>query len=222
MQQYKKDFIELLVKANALKFGEFTLKSGRIAPYFMNAGSFYTGELVSKLGRAYAGAYLESGLNVDVIFGPAYKGIPLSVATVEELYDKFQKNVAYCFNRKEAKDHGDGGLLVGAPLTPETKVLIIDDVMTAGTAVKETVEVLKANGNPKIEGVLISFNRMEKNNEGVNAVEAVEKEYGFKVYSIVDLDDVIEVLYNKEVDGKVYIDDEKMDKIKTYRSQYGA
>lgn len=222
MQQYKKDFIELLVKAQALKFGEFTLKSGRIAPYFMNAGSFYTGELVSKLGHAYAGAYLESGLDVDVIFGPAYKGIPLSVATASQLYDKFQKNVAYCFNRKEAKDHGDGGLLVGAPLTSETRVLIIDDVMTAGTAVKETVEVLKANGNPKIQGVLISFNRMEKNNEGINAVEAVEKEFGFKVYSIVDLNDVIEVLYNKEIDGVVYIDDEKMEKIKAYRSQYGA
>jgi len=222
MQQYKKDFIELLVKAQALKFGEFTLKSGRIAPYFMNAGSFYTGELVSNLGAAYAGAYLENGIIADVIFGPAYKGIPLAVSMVSQLSSKFQKNISYCFNRKEVKDHGDGGLFVGASLNEETRVLIVDDVMTAGTAVKETVELLRANGNPKIEGVLISFNRMEKNNEGINAVEAVEKEFGFKVYSIVDLDDVIEVLYNKEVEGTIYIDDEKMQKIKQYRIQYGV
>lgn len=222
MKQYKKDFIELLVKANALKFGEFTLKSGRVAPYFMNAGSFFTGELVNGLANAYAEAFLDNGIECDVVFGPAYKGIALAVSVVEELFDKHKKNIAYCFNRKEAKDHGDGGLLVGAPLNSETKVLLIDDVITAGTAIRETMEMLKANGDPKITGVLISFDRMEKNNEGISAIAAVEKDFGIKVYSIVNLDDVIEVLHNKEVDGKVYIDDEKMEVIKKYRAQYGA
>lgn len=222
MQQYKKDFIELLVKAEALKFGQFTLKSGRIAPYFMNAGNFYTGELLNGLARAYAEAFLDNKVECDVIFGPAYKGIPLAATVVEELFDKFKKNVAYCFNRKEAKDHGESGLLVGAPINSDTKVLLIDDVITAGTAIRETMDILKANGDPKISGVLISFDRMEKNNEGVGAIKAVEKDFGIKVYSIVNIDDVIEVLYGREVDGRVYIDDEKMELIKQYRAQYGA
>ena len=222
MQKYKKDFIELLVRAEALKFGEFTLKSGRIAPYFMNVGNFYTGELLNCLAGAYAEAFLDYKIDCDVIFGPAYKGIPLSATVTEELYDKFKKNVGYCFNRKEAKDHGEAGILVGAPINSKTKVLLIDDVITAGTAIRETMDILKGNGDPKIAGVLISFDRMEKNNEGVGAIKAVEKDFGIKVYSIVNIDDVVEVLYNKEVNGKVYIDDEKMDLIKKYRAQYGA
>jgi orotate phosphoribosyltransferase len=222
MQKYKKDFIELLVRAEALKFGEFTLKSGRIAPYFMNVGNFYTGELLNGLAGAYAEAFLDYKIDCDVIFGPAYKGIPLSATVTEELYDKFKKNVGYCFNRKEAKDHGEAGILVGAPINSKTKVLLIDDVITAGTAIRETMDILKGNGDPKIAGVLISFDRMEKNNEGVGAIKAVEKDFGIKVYSIVNIDDVVEVLYNKEVNGKVYIDDEKMDLIKKYRAQYGA
>jgi len=222
MQKYKKDFIELLVRAEALKFGEFTLKSGRIAPYFMNVGNFYTGELLNGLAGAYAEAFLDYKIDCDVIFGPAYKGIPLSATVTEELYDKFKKNVGYCFNRKEAKDHWEAGILVGAPINSKTKVLLIDDVITAGTAIRETMDILKGNGDPKIAGVLISFDRMEKNNEGVGAIKAVEKDFGIKVYSIVNIDDVVEVLYNKEVNGKVYIDDEKMDLIKKYRAQYGA
>ncbi|MDD3862150.1 MAG: orotate phosphoribosyltransferase [Candidatus Gracilibacteria bacterium] len=221
MQQYKKDFIELLVKAEALKFGEFTLKSGRVAPYFMNAGNFYTGELLNGLAKAYAEAFLDYEMECDVIFGPAYKGIPLAATVTNELFAKFQKNVAYCFNRKEVKDHGEAGLLVGAPLNSETKVLLIDDVITAGTAIRETMDILKASGNPQISGVLISFDRMEKNNEGVGAIKAVESDFGIKVYSIVNIDDVVEVLYNKEVDGKIYIDDEKMDLIRKYRDKYG-
>lgn len=222
MQKYKQDFIELLVKAEALKFGEFTLKSGRVAPYFLNVGSFYTGELVSELGKAYAGAVIDSGLDVDVIFGPAYKGIPLSVVTTSVLYSEFKKNISFSFNRKEAKDHGEGKLIIGAPLSENTKVLLIDDVITAGTAIRESVDILKANGNPKIVGVLISLNRMEKNNDGVNALEAVQKDFGFSVLSIVNLDEVIEVLHGKKVNGKVYIDDEMMEKIKKYRAQYGV
>ncbi|MBI4975722.1 orotate phosphoribosyltransferase [Candidatus Peregrinibacteria bacterium] len=222
MQNYKIDFIKLLVKAEALKFGQFTLKSGRVAPYFFNAGSFYTGELIYALAKAYAGAFLDAAVDIDVIFGPAYKGIPLAVSTTEVLYKEFGKNVAYCFNRKEAKDHGEGNLLVGAPLTADTKVLLIDDVMTAGTAVRESMDVLKANGNPKVNAILIAMDRMEKNNDGENALAAVENMFGVKVYSIVNLDEVIEVLHGQKIDGVIYIDDEKMKMIEEYRKQYGV
>lgn len=221
MKQYKKDFIELLVKAQALKFGEFTLKSGRIAPYFMNAGCFYSGELVSNLGKAYAEAYLDAGFESDVIFGPAYKGIPLSVVTTSVLYSQFGKNLAYAFNRKEAKDHGMGELLVGAPLDENTRVVLIDDVITAGTAIREIMAILKENGNPKVEGVLISLDRMEKNNEGISAIKSVEEEFGIRVFPILTLNDLIEALYNKEIEGKVYIDDAMMAKIQEYRARYG-
>lgn len=221
MKQYKKDFIELLVKAQALKFGEFTLKSGRKAPYFLNVGSFYTGELISELARAYAQAFIDSGVEAEVIFGPAYKGIPLSVVTTAVLHSEFKKEVSFTFNRKEMKDHGEGKLLVGAPLGAETKVLLIDDVITAGTAIRETLELLKTNGNPKVLGVLIAMNRMEKNNDGKNALEEIEKA-GVRVFSIVTLDEVIEALYGKEVNGQVYIDESMMEKIKTYRAEYGV
>ena len=222
MKQYKQDFIELLVKAQALKFGEFTLKSGRKAPYFLNVGSFYTGELISELGRAYAQAFLDSGVEAEVIFGPAYKGIPLSVVATTVLHSEFKKEVSFTFNRKEVKDHGEGKLLVGAPLNEQTKVLLIDDVITAGTAIRETLELLKTNGNPKIVGVLIAMNRMEKNNEGKNALEEIEKTMGVKVYSIVNLDEVIEALYGRKVNGQVYIDDAMMAKIKDYRKEFGV
>lgn len=215
MKQYKKDFIDLLVKAEALKFGEFTLKSGRVAPYFMNAGSFYTGELVTSLAKAYASAYLESGLEVDVIFGPAYKGIPLAVATTTVLHSHFDTQVSYCFNRKEAKDHGEKSLLVGAPLTEETRVLLIDDVITAGTAIRETMDLLKESGNPKVEGVLISLDRMEKNNDGVSALKAIEDDFGVKVYPIVTLDEVVEAL-----SGSV-LDEAMLETIGKYRGEYG-
>lgn len=222
MKQYKLDFIELLVEAQALKFGEFTLKSGRTAPYFLSAGSFYTGELLSKLGKAYAEALLDSGIEIDVIFGPAYKGVPLSVITTGVLFSEFQKNLKYAFNRKEAKDHGEGGVLIGAPLDENTRVLLIDDVITAGTAIRASVDLLKENGNPKIEAVLIMLDRMEKNNDGISAVKAVEADFGFKVFSIVNMDEVIQALYNREVNGKVYIDDAMMEKISGYRVEYGA
>lgn len=220
MKQYKKDFIELLVKAQALKFGEFILKSGRKAPYFLNVGSFYTGELITELGKAYAQAFIDSGVEAEIIFGPAYKGIPLSVVTTSLLHSEFKKEVSFAFNRKEAKDHGEGNILVGAPFNEESKILLIDDVITAGTAVRETLDLLKVNGNPKVVGVLIAMNRMEKNNEGKNALEEIEK-MGVKVYSIVNLDEVVEALYGREVNGQVYIDDSMMEKIGAYRAEYG-
>lgn len=221
---YQIEFIEFLVKAKALQFGTFTLKSGRIAPYFLNVGHFYTGEMVHQLGRFYAQAFLDAGMEADVIFGPAYKGIPLSVVTTSVLYSEFGKNISYCFNRKEAKNYGDakGGVLVGAPLTEQTRVVLIDDVITAGTAIRETIEILKVNGDPVIQGVLIAMNRMEKNNEGKNALEEIEMQLGVKVFSIVTLDDVIGVLYNREVHGQIYIDDEKMETIRAYRAEYGV
>lgn len=222
LKPYQQEFIELLVRAEALKFGEFTLKSGRRAPYFLNAGSFYTGELIHHLGRFYAQAYLDSGLQADVIFGPAYKGIPLSVITTSVLYSEFKTPMSYCFNRKEAKDHGEGNLLVGAPLTESTNVILIDDVITAGTAIRETMELLKAHGNPKVQGVLIAMNRMEKNNEGENALQKVEETFGLRVVPIVTLDHVIEALHGREVNGRVYIDDAMFETIRAYRAEYGV
>ncbi len=224
LQSYQREFIELLVQAEALKFGTFTLKSGRIAPYFLNVGSFYTGERLHALGRFYAAAMVHSGLEFDVIFGPAYKGIPLSVVTTSVLFSEFKKNASYCFNRKEAKDHGadQGSVLVGAPLNSETRVVLIDDVITAGTAIRESLDILKAHGGPKVKGIFIALNRMEKNNDDKNALLEIEKTLGVKVYSIVTLDDVIEALHNKEVGGRVYIDDVQMEIITNYRKQYGV
>lgn len=222
MKQYKQDFIELLVEAEALKFGEFTLKSGRVAPYFLNVGSFYTGDYVTRLGKAYAQAYIDSGIDADVIFGPAYKGIPLAVVTTSILYSEFGKNLAYSFNRKTAKDYGQKDQIIGALLNSATKVLLIDDVITAGTAIRESMDLLKENGNPQVQGVLISLDRMEKNNEGENALKAIEEDFGIPVFSIVNLDEVIETLYNKKVGGKVYIDGEMMEKIEKYRAEYGV
>ncbi len=222
MEQYKKDFIGFLVNVGALKFGEFKLKSGRVAPYFLNAGSFYSGPHVHKLGKYYAEAFLDMGINVDVIFGPAYKGIPLAVSTCSALWSDYSENVSYCFNRKEAKDYADKSVLVGAPLDEKTNVLIIDDVVTAGTAIGEAMDILKLNGNPKVLGVLIALDRMEKNNDGENAVKKLEKVLGVPVRAIVTLDEVIEVLYNKEVGGEIHIDDEKMEIINAYRAQYGV
>lgn len=221
MKKYKRDFIELLVKAKALKFGEFILKSGRKAPYFLDIGSFYTGELITELGLAYAQAFLDSGVDADVIFGPAYKGIALSVVTTSLLHSEFKEEVSFAFNRKEIKDHGEGKMLVGAPFDERSRVLLIDDVITAGTAVRETLDLLKANGNPLVVGVLIAMDRMEKNNEGKNALEEIEK-IGVKVYSIVTLDEVVEALYGKKINGMVYIDEKMMGKINKYREEYGA
>lgn len=224
MEQYKIDFVHFLVRAKALKFGNFTLKSGRTAPYFLNAGCFYTGEFLHELGRYYAQALLASGLEPDTIFGPAYKGIPLAVATTNVLFSDFKKNVNYSFNRKEEKDHGADAktVMVGAPLTPETKLLLVDDVITAGTAIRESVELLKKYGNPQLIGILIALNRMEENNDGENALEQIEKTLGIKVYSIVTLNEVVEILHNQAVDGEVVIDDARFAEIQAYRAKYGV
>ncbi len=222
MQEYKEEFIKFLVKSQALKFGDFTLKSGRQCPYFLNMGSFYKGSQIIELGRYYAAAMNENVQDFDTVFGPAYKGIPLCVAATAQLFKNFGKDVGYSYNRKEAKDHGEGGNIIGAPINSDTKVVIVDDVMTAGTAVKETLEMMKSLGDPEIKGILIAADRMEKGSGEKSAAQEMKDIYGIDVYSIVNLDEIIEVLYNNPVDGTVYIDDEKMRKIKAYREQYGV
>lgn len=213
MQQYQRDFIQLAIKHEALCFGEFTLKSGRTSPYFFNAGKFQTGSALAALGRFYADAIVDAGLDYDVVFGPAYKGIPLAATTAVALADGHQQDKPYCFNRKEAKDHGEGGNLVGAPL--DGNILIIDDVITAGTAVREVMSIIEAAG-AKPAAVVIGLNRQEKGKGELSAIQEVEKEYGIPVVSIVKLDDIISFL--EEQGGQ----DEMVSAIRAYREEYGV
>lgn len=213
MQQYQRDFIELAIAHKALSFGEFTLKSGRKSPYFFNAGRFQTGSALAALGRFYADAISAAGVEYDVVFGPAYKGIPLAATTAVALADHHQCDKPYCFNRKEAKDHGEGGTLVGAPL--QGRILIIDDVITAGTAVREVVSIIDAAG-AKPAAVVIGLNRQEKGKGELSAIQEVEQEYGIPVISIVRLDDIISYLEEKaEQPGMI-------EAIRAYRAEFGV
>lgn len=223
MEQYKIDFIHLLVRAEALKFGEFELKSGRVAPYFLNMGQFYSGPLMHDLARFYAEAMLATEMKPDIIFGPAYKGIPLAAVTATVLHSEFGEPVNYAYNRKEAKNHGasKGKRLVGAPISADSRVMLIDDVITAGTAIRESIALLREEGMPKIEGVLIALNRMEKTNEGINTIAQIADMMGAPVHSIVTLDEMIEVLHNQEIDGEVVLGDKEFNDIQAYRTQYG-
>lgn len=222
MQKYKEDFITLLVKSGALKFGTFTFKSGRIAPNFINMGQFSSGDAICQLGNYYAQALTENVKDFDVIFGPAYKGIHLAVATVMQLKEKFGKNVSFAYNRKEAKDHGDGGMLVGAKITADTKLVLIDDVITAGTAMREVIDILKSVGSPKIQGVVLAVDRMEKGQGEKSAIQELKDEFGIDVFSIVNMNEIVEFLYGRNIDGTVYIDDEKLAKMNEYKKQYGV
>lgn len=213
MENYQRDFIELAIKHRALGFGEFTLKSGRVSPYFFNAGRFQTGRALAQLGRCYAAALEASGVPVDVIFGPAYKGIPLAATTAVALADQHDRDLPYAFNRKEAKDHGEGGSLVGAPL--EGKVLIVDDVITAGTAVGESMDLIRAAG-AEPAGVLIGLNRQERGKGERSAIQEVEAQYGIPVISIVNLDDVIAYLKADPSQATIVAE------IEAYRAQYGV
>ena len=212
MQQYQKDFVDFMLEIGALKFGEFTLKSGRISPYFFNAGTFNTGDHLSKLGRFYAQAITESGLEFDVLFGPAYKGIPLATACAMALNDSFNINVPYSFNRKEAKDHGEGGNIVGHALTGD--VLIIDDVITAGTAIREAMDIIDAN-DAKAKGVIVAVDRQEKGKGDKSAIQEVEENFGITVLSIINLGHLVD--YLKQGD-----DVELINRIEAYRDQYGV
>lgn len=213
MQDYKREFIEFAIENNVLRFGQFTLKSGRISPYFFNAGLFNTGEHLTRLSRFYAAAIQDSGIEFDTLFGPAYKGIPLAATTAVALYDRHQRNIPYCFNRKEAKDHGEGGNIVGAPL--EGKILIIDDVITAGTAIGEAMEIIDAAG-AKAAGVVIALDRQEKGKGELSAIQEVEQNFGLKVASIITLTDLMEFLQGDSAMS------EHLEAIEAYRNQYGV
>jgi len=210
----KKQFIEFVMQTGVLKLGEFTLKSGRISPYFFNAGLFNTGGQLATLAAGYAGAIAESKFDFDVLFGPAYKGIPLAATTSVALASQFDMDKPYAFNRKEKKDHGEGGSIVGHDLVGN--VLIIDDVITAGTAIREAMDIITANG-AKPAGVVIALDRMEKGKGELSAIQEVEQEYGIPVMSIITLNDIIEYLSSSD-DPK---NKQYLDAMKTYRSEYG-
>ncbi len=217
MQQYQLTFVDLALRRNALRFGSFTLKSGRESPYFFNAGLFSDGESLATLGRCYAAAIAASGLGFDMLFGPAYKGIALATATAVALYAAHGRNVAFAFNRKEAKDHGEGGRLVGAPLAG--RVLIVDDVITAGTAVRESLELIRQAGAQPV-GVALILDRQERGQGDLTAVQELSRE-GLHCVSIVTLDDLIEALAHP-ADGRIRISDEQLTALRTYRGLYGA
>lgn len=212
MRDYQKAFIDFAISQDVLRFGEFTLKSGRTSPYFFNAGLFNTGEALAKLGQHYAQAIIDSGIKFDVLFGPAYKGIPLAAATAVALSERHGRNVPYSFNRKEAKEHGEGGNIVGAPL--QGKVLIIDDVITAGTAIREAMDIIHAEG-AEAAGVVIALDRQEKGQGETSAIQEVEAEYKIPVASIIKLENLISYI---EQDKKFT---DYLDAVKAYREQYG-
>ena len=224
MEQYKKEFIEFMVESNVLKFGEFTLKSGRKSPFFMNAGAYVTGTQLRKLGEYYAKAIHDNyGLDFDVLFGPAYKGIPLSVATTMAFSELYGKDIRYCSNRKEVKDHGDTGILLGSKLQDGDRVVIIEDVTTSGKSIEETFPIIKAQADVEIKGLMVSLNRMEVGKGGEKcALDEIKDLYGFETAAIVDMAEVTEYLYNKPCNGKVVIDDEIKTAIDAYYEKYGA
>jgi len=213
MKDYQKEFIEFALEKQVLKFGEFTLKSGRTSPYFFNAGLFNTGRDLARLGRFYAAALQDSGIDFDVLFGPAYKGIPIATTTAVALADHYDRDVPYCFNRKEKKDHGEGGTLVGSAL--EGKIMLVDDVITAGTAIRESMEIIAANG-ADLSGVLIALDRQEKGKAELSAIQEVERDFNTQVISIVKLADLITYLEQK---GDM---SEHLASVKAYRDQYGV
>ena len=225
MQDYKREFIEFMVESDVLKFGSFTLKSGRTSPFFMNAGAYVTGEQLMRLGRAYARAIHESfGDDFDVVFGPAYKGIPLAVVTAIAYHELFGREVRYCCDRKEAKDHGaDKGQLLGAELHDGDRVVIVEDVTTSGKSIDETYPKLKAATDVEVVGLMVSLNRMEVGRGGVHSAQReIQERYGFPVASIVSMAEVVEELHGREVGGRVVIDDELKAAIDAYYEQYGA
>lgn len=223
MEQYKQEFIEFMVESEVLKFGEFTLKSGRKSPFFMNAGAYITGTQLHRLGEYYAKAIHDNyGLDFDVLFGPAYKGIPLAVATTMAISRLYGKDVRYCSNRKEAKDHGDTGILLGSKLCDGDRVVIIEDVTTSGKSIEETFPILKAQGNVEVIGLIVSLNRMERGKGEKSALAEIKELYGFNTAAIVSMADVVEHLYNKECQGKLVIDDAMKTAIDAYYEQYGA
>lgn len=217
MKAYQREFIEFALRKQVLRFGEFTLKSGRKSPYFFNAGLFNTGRDLAQLGRFYAAALNESGVEFDLLFGPAYKGIPIATTTAVALADHYDRDVPYCFNRKEAKTHGEGGNLVGSAL--QGRVMLVDDVITAGTAIRESMEIIAAN-QASLAGVMIALNRMERGQGELSAIQEVERDYGCQVIAIITLNDLISYL-----EGQVASQPElapHLDAVRAYRAEYGV
>lgn len=223
MEQYKQEFIEFMVESQVLKFGDFTLKSGRKSPFFMNAGAYVTGTQLRRLGEYYAKAIHDKfGLDFDVLFGPAYKGIPLSVATSMAISELYGKDVRYCSNRKEVKDHGDTGILLGSKLKDGDRVVMIEDVTTSGKSIEETYPILKSQADVEIKGLIVSLNRMERGKSEKSALEEVKDLYGFPTAAIVNMAEVTEYLYNRECQGQIVINDDIKAAIDAYYAQYGA
>ncbi|MDE6167212.1 MAG: orotate phosphoribosyltransferase [Acetatifactor sp.] len=224
MEQYKQEFIEFMVDSQVLKFGQFTLKSGRKSPFFMNAGAYVTGTQLRKLGEYYARAIHDNfGDDFDILFGPAYKGIPLSVAAAMAYSEIYGRDIRYCSNRKEVKDHGDVGILLGSSIKDGDRIVIIEDVTTSGKSIEETFPIIQAQGNVEIKGLMVSLNRMEKGLGGrLSALDEIREKYGFEARSIVTMRDVTEYLYNKPYKGQIYIDDTLKAAIDEYYAVYGA
>ena len=224
MKEYKKEFISFLLESKALKFGEFTLKSGRLSPYFLNTGMLHTGKAINRLGSFYASTIVDNIARdtYTAIFGPAYKGIPLAIAAVNALYHEHGINVDYTFNRKEAKDHGEAGLMVGKTLSKDDRVILVDDVITAGTAVRESLDILKSQGDPVPEAVIISVDRMEKGTGEKSAIQELTESTGIKFYPIVTILDIIEFLRIEKTGAAAEIDSSMITKMEDYRARYGV
>ena len=214
---YKESFIQFMTECGVLTFGEFTLKSGRIAPYFINCGNYRTGGQLRRLGEYYAACIHENNVPVETLFGPAYKGIPLAVAAATALSAKYDQDVFYCFDRKEAKDHGEGGMFVGKTLTDGEKVVIIDDVMTSGKALRESMPKLMSAAKVDVTGMVITVDRQEKGTGTTSAVQEVKAEFGVTVYPIVTMEDIIAAIRDEVIPGKEYLP-----QMLAYREQYGV
>lgn len=223
MKSYKYDFIDFMVDCEVLIFGDFMTKSGRKTPFFINTGKYRTGEQIRKLGQFYAQAIMENtNGEFDVLFGPAYKGIPLCVTTAIALSEMYNKNTAFCFNRKEIKDHGEGGSLIGHKLKDGDRVVIIEDVTTAGTSIAETVPILKSAADVEVSALVISVNRMERGQGEKSALDEIHETYGMKTFPIVSMAEVTDYLHNREINGKVLLDDKIKGMIEDYYRLYGA
>lgn len=223
MEQYKKEFIEFMVDCGVLKFGDFVTKSGRQTPFFVNTGFYRTGTQLRKLGEYYAKAIADKyGFDFDILFGPAYKGIPLSVAASMAISEHYGKEIKYCSNRKEVKDHGDKGILLGSPIGDGDKIVIIEDVTTAGTSIEETMPILKAQGDVNVVGLVVSVDRMERGSGEKSALKEIEEKYGIATTAIVTMKEVVEHLYNKPYNGTIFIDEHLKEAIDAYYEKYGA
>ena len=223
MERYKAEFIEFLVGAGVLTFGEFVTKSGRQTPYFINTGNYRTGGQLAKLGGFYAQALRQHwGGDFENLYGPAYKGIPLAVTAGIALNEKLGHDVTVTYNRKEAKDHGEKGALIGHQYAGSERVIIIEDVITAGTSVRESMAILKASGDPQVVGVIVSVDRMERGKGELSAIEEVKQEFGLPVFSIVSTKEIMNQLHNRKIDGKIYIDDAIKGKMQEYLEKYGV